>query len=98
MYVSVQVASVAPGFCMRSQSSKPKPEQPSGRYHVVAGAFTPTDEWASGEGAPGPVQVMVLSTAIGLLSTHSTTVEKSVANLRSSSGDIVVWLEAGSLT
>ena len=52
-------------------------EEPSGRYQVLAGAVTPTEEWASSEAAPGPVQVMVRSTAMVLPSLQSTFVEKS---------------------
>jgi hypothetical protein len=63
---------------MRSQDSKPQAEEPSGRYQVFAGEVTPTEQWASGDGAPVPVQVIVRSTAIGFVwSAHSTLVEKS---------------------
>src|SRR5450759_1427444 len=82
---------------MRSQDSNPHLEEPSARYHILAGAVTPTLEWPSGEGAPGPVQVMRRSTAIVLvLSVHSTLVEKSVEPM-SFAGLMTVCDMAGSL-
>ena len=90
------MASLALVFCISSQHSNPQELEPSGRYQVLAGLLTPTEEWASGDAAPGPVQYMVRSTAMGRFCGHSTFVEKSVSKPSISSGLMVVWLAAGS--
>jgi hypothetical protein len=84
------------GFCISSQVSNPHFEEPSARYHVLAAAFTPTEEWPSGDGAPRPVQVIRRSTAIVFPSLQLTLVEKSVAPM-SSAGLIAVCDMGGRL-
>ena len=62
----------------------------------MAGAVTPTEEWPSGEAAPGPVQDMVRSTAMVFPSVQVTLVEKSLLPSLSA-GFTVVWDCAGNV-
>src|SRR5450759_2388368 len=97
MYVTVTCALLALGFWTSSHVSNPQAEQPSARYQVLAGSVTPTEEWASGADAPGPVHDIVRSTQMVLPSRQTTFVEKSFAP-RASAVLTVAWLLAGMLT
>ena len=79
------------------RQSNPQADEPSGRYQVLEGADTPTDECPSGPEAPGPVQDMVRSAYMGFPSLHVIRVENSLEPTFEE-GLMVVWLLAGRVT